>query len=170
MKGKDGKLHATSTIVFADGTEAIIPHIKFATYRNCWFYTLNKCLACSDQFAEIADISCGDAWYKEIRKEPIKYSTILARTEEANQIILNMADEGFLFLRTVDPKNRRSFAIQSHGYRKTLAICKNKARQALRHSSAGIQWTFKGNRLCPLLLSSSECEVVPFPRHIRKDL
>lgn len=119
VKGNDGRLHATSTVIHTDGTETIIPHIKFTTYRNCWFYAHNKCLTCSDQFAENADISCGDAWYKEIQKEPCKYTTILARTAEANQIVLNMAEEDILFLGTVDPKT------VIHSQSKVTAIAKH---------------------------------------------
>ena len=101
--GRDGRLHATSTVVYEDGTELKFPFIKFTTYKNAWFLTHRKCLVCADQFSENADISCGDAWYKAIRSHPFKQTTVIARSPEMRELLLGMVRDGWLELRTVDP-------------------------------------------------------------------
>jgi coenzyme F420 hydrogenase subunit beta len=99
----DGRLHGRSTVEYADGTALDFPFIEFTAFKNAWFYTPKKCLVCPDQFAEVSDISCGDAWYKEIRYHPHKQTTVVTRTAEARAIVLRMVREGCLELRTVDP-------------------------------------------------------------------
>jgi coenzyme F420 hydrogenase subunit beta len=101
--GRDGRLHGRSTLEYADGTKLDFPFIEFTTFKNSWFYTPKKCLVCPDQFSEIADISCGDAWYKEIRGHPNKQTTVVVRNARANALILRMVREGHLALRHVDP-------------------------------------------------------------------
>jgi coenzyme F420 hydrogenase subunit beta len=100
---RDGRLYGRSTLLYKDGSKLDFPFIEFTTFKNAWFYTPKKCLACPDQFAEIADISCGDAWYKEIRKHPLKQTSVVARTEEADNLVLQMVRERKLELRTLDP-------------------------------------------------------------------
>lgn len=103
--GKDGRLHGMSTILFENGDKKEFKFLEFTTFKNAWFYTPKKCLVCPDQFSEVADISCGDAWYKEIRKHRYKWTTIVARTSESNRIICSMARDRKMELRLVDPQS-----------------------------------------------------------------
>lgn len=100
---RDGRLYGRSTLDYADGTKLDFPFIEFTAFKNAWFYTPKKCLACPDQFAEVADISCGDAWYKEIRAHRFKQTTIVTRTDEARDLLLRMVRDRALELRDVDP-------------------------------------------------------------------
>lgn len=100
---RDGRLHGKSTLEYKDGENFVFPFIKFTTYKNAWFMTHRKCLLCPDQFSEVADISCGDAWYKEIRKHPLKQTTMIARSPKMRELIMDMVRDGYLELRTVDP-------------------------------------------------------------------
>ncbi|MFW5654881.1 MAG: Coenzyme F420 hydrogenase/dehydrogenase, beta subunit C-terminal domain [Roseicyclus sp.] len=101
--GRDGRLHGGSTIVYKDGSRQEFRFIEFTTFKNAWFYTPKKCLVCPDQFAEIADISCGDAWYSQIRRHRYKWTTIVTRNPEADAIVRAMAQRRLLELRYVDP-------------------------------------------------------------------
>ncbi len=100
---RDGRLYGRSTLDYDDGTKLDFPFIEFTAFKNAWFYTPKKCLACPDQFAEVADISCGDAWYKEIRAHRFKQTTVVTRTAEARDLILRMVRDRALELRDVDP-------------------------------------------------------------------
>jgi hypothetical protein len=100
---RDGRLHGRSRLEYKDGTNLEFRFIKFTTYKNAWFMTHRKCLLCPDQFSEAADISCGDAWYKEIRSHPFKWTTIIPRTPTARNLIMDMVKDGWLDIRTVDP-------------------------------------------------------------------
>lgn len=100
---RDGRLFGRSTLEYSDGSRLDFPFLEFTTFKNAWFYTPKKCLACPDQFAEVADISCGDAWYREIRRHRHKQTTVVTRNGEARKIVLRMVREGWLELRIVDP-------------------------------------------------------------------
>ena len=99
---RDGRLYGRSTVVYEDGSTLDFPFLEFTTFKNAWFYTPKKCLSCPDQFAEIADISCGDAWYKSIRKHKHKQTTIITRNKRATNLIMDMAKRSLLELRLVD--------------------------------------------------------------------
>lgn len=100
---RDGRIYGRSRLDYKDGTSLDFPFIEFTTFKNAWFYTPKKCLVCPDQFSEVADISCGDAWYADIRKHRFKQTTVITRNPEARALILDMVRQGDLELRTVDP-------------------------------------------------------------------
>jgi coenzyme F420 hydrogenase subunit beta len=100
---RDGRLWGRSTVEYRDGRRLDFPFLHFTAFKNAWFYTPRKCLACPDQFAEVADVSCGDAWYRDIRRHPCKQTTVVTRTAEARALVLRMVREGWLELRAVDP-------------------------------------------------------------------
>lgn len=101
--GGDGRLHATSTITYSDGSAKVFKLTEYTVLKNLWFDAKRKCLTCTDMFAENADISLGDAWYTEIRDEPHKHNTVLARTPAADVLLREAAAEGYLELRMLDP-------------------------------------------------------------------
>jgi len=71
------------------------------TYEQSWGDILEKyrqwrCYVCPDHTGEFADISTGDPWYREIRKDEQGYSLILARTEIGKKIIDGAIAAGYL--------------------------------------------------------------------------
>ncbi len=74
-------------------------------YKNCWkyflgsnYFALKHCLMCEDFFAELSDISLGDAWLDSIENDTVGRSLIITRTSKAQAIIDKMREKGILSL------------------------------------------------------------------------
>ena len=83
------------TVVFADGHEETFSYTKcFCTYKNAYFFSKAGCFSCRDHFAECADISFGDVWLKEMKKEAVKHTGCVIRGEKALEYMARAAEEG----------------------------------------------------------------------------
>lgn len=88
------------TVAFADGHKETFSYTKcFCTYKNAYFFSKLSCFSCRDHFAECADISFGDVWLKEMKKESVKHTGCVIRSEQALDYITRAAEEGDLCLR-----------------------------------------------------------------------
>jgi len=62
-------------------------------------FTPDRCIACTDWFSELADISFGDAWLSEIKKnDNIGTSIIISRTIRGEDILVQMLRKGVIAL------------------------------------------------------------------------
>ena len=73
------------------------------SYEESWGGILSKhvqfrCRLCPDSTGEMSDISCGDAWYKDVSRCQPGYSLVLARTERGRQILQEAVELGYLVL------------------------------------------------------------------------
>ncbi len=94
-----GKTH----IVMKDGSERTFSYLyNLCTYRNLYFFTMSRCFSCQDQFGFFSDISCGDVWLKEMKKNPIKHTGIIAKNQKAFDILQKMKGSGAVNLQEVD--------------------------------------------------------------------
>lgn len=78
---------------------------KTISYSEAWGYLQRyrpfRCYLCPDGTSELADISCGDAWYREIESSDKGYSLILVRTEKGRKILHKAAELGYIYLHSV---------------------------------------------------------------------
>ena len=58
---------------------------------------------CTDHTAESADISCGDAWLRRMKKKPIKHSIFLSRTQSGEDIINDIKMDGRIVIEPSTP-------------------------------------------------------------------
>lgn len=103
--GADGRLHATSTVTYADGSTKVFKLTEYTILKNLWFDADRRCLLCTDMFAEEADISLGDAWYPEIRQEPHKHNTVVSRTAWGDEVLRSAARAGAIELRALSAES-----------------------------------------------------------------
>ncbi len=82
--------------------------VKEMPYPEYWqgmispFYTF-RCIACSDWFSELADLSFGDAWLQEIKRDDkIGTSVVISRTKWSDDILQQMLDKGAIALSPTD--------------------------------------------------------------------
>ncbi len=88
------------TVAFRDGHEETFSYTKyFCTYKNAYFFCKMSCFSCGDHFAECADASFGDIWLKEMKKEAVKHTGCVVRSEQALAWLNRAAEEGSLRLR-----------------------------------------------------------------------
>lgn len=78
------------------------------TYKEAWgfiqAYRPYRCYLCPDATSELADISCGDPWYREVKADESGYSLVLVRTERGRQILHGAIETGYITLQRAAPK------------------------------------------------------------------
>jgi coenzyme F420 hydrogenase subunit beta len=78
------------------------------TYKEAWgfvqAYRPFRCYLCPDATSELADISCGDAWYREIKDDDPGYSVVLVRTERGRRIIRGAIEAGYVKIERAAPQ------------------------------------------------------------------
>ncbi len=75
---------------------------------SSFFFTPKRCLMCPDESNELADISVGDAWLPELRKQKRGESIIIARTEKGEELLHLALSRGQIYLRSVEEGKVRS--------------------------------------------------------------
>ncbi len=92
---RSGHWRGQSSVLYDDGSARTFSYTKtICAYRNAYFFEKKKCMLCQDHFAACADISVGDIWLKEMKKEPIKHSCCIIRTEEAKRLYEGAVSRG----------------------------------------------------------------------------
>jgi len=82
-----GHWRGKTAVIYANGSEKTISYSKtICAYKNAYFFSHESCMICQDHFCGAADISFGDVWLKEMKKQPIKHTSCVIRTKRALQM------------------------------------------------------------------------------------
>ena len=80
---------------------------KSMSYTEAWGflqkYRPYRCYLCPDATAELADISCGDPWYREKKGDAQGFSLVLVRTERGREIVRGAMKAGYVVLDRREP-------------------------------------------------------------------
>lgn len=92
-----GHWRGQSAVLYKDGSVKTFSYTKtICAYKNAYFFEKESCMSCQDHFAYAADISFGDIWLKEMKKNPIKHSECVIRSERAMEMYQSAVDAGVL--------------------------------------------------------------------------
>ncbi len=74
---------------------------KKLSYQQSWDEILSKhtqfrCRLCPDSTGQLADISCGDPWYRDRKNDEEGWSLILVRTNRGREILHKAVEHGYL--------------------------------------------------------------------------
>lgn len=98
-----GHWRGLSTVVYADGSEKTLSYPKtICAYKNAYFFSRESCMVCQDHYCNSADISFGDIWLKEMKKNPIKHTSCVIRNEKALGMFNSAVDAGAIIARRID--------------------------------------------------------------------
>lgn len=79
-----GHWRGKSVMLYTNKPEQVFSYAKtICAYKNAYFFVEKKCMTCTGLFSSDADISFGDIWLKEMKKEKIKYTSCVIRNEKA---------------------------------------------------------------------------------------
>ena len=71
-----------------NGDEKFVPLSRYwKRFFGLHFFDAPRCLTCCDATAELADISCGDAWLSELKGSKIRHSIFMSRTNMGESLI-----------------------------------------------------------------------------------
>jgi len=78
------------------------------SYEESWGTILSKhtqfrCRLCPDSTGELADISCGDPWYRQIEPDDPGRSLVLVRTDIGRAILHGAMEAGYVHLERAEP-------------------------------------------------------------------
>lgn len=87
LQWRSGHWRGKMTADFEDGQQVAVPFSRFSNYRNLYFFAQRKCHYCNDHYGYYCDISAGDIWSAKMRKEPIKHTALIVRSERGREIV-----------------------------------------------------------------------------------
>ncbi len=98
-----GHWRGLSTVVYADGSEKTLSYPKtICAYKNAYFFSRESCMVCQDHYCNAADISFGDIWLKEMKKNPIKHTSCVIRNEKALAMFNSAVEAGAIAAKRID--------------------------------------------------------------------
>ncbi|MEX2964194.1 Coenzyme F420 hydrogenase/dehydrogenase, beta subunit C-terminal domain [Microbulbifer sp. TYP-18] len=90
---------------FEDGEVLEKPTKYFNDYQNLFFFSERKCMACTDHYGYNADISIGDVWLFRLKKDPIKHSGIIARSDRGQDACNGVFESGKVLAKELDVRD-----------------------------------------------------------------
>ncbi len=118
---RQGHWRGRMEILFKDGSRRSLPFQKFSHFQNLHILSLRRCLNCYDHMGFYADLSCGDVWRMEMKREEVKHSLFLARTPVAAACVNDMLENGLLKARPVDRRTVYRSQMRSINYHYTIS-------------------------------------------------
>lgn len=101
---RQGLWRGEMVVRLIDGCETRMPFQEFSHYQNLHILSLSRCLNCFDHYGYYADLSTGDVWLPQKRREKIKPSAFIARTDAALKIIESMLADNTIAAKETDRK------------------------------------------------------------------
>lgn len=110
-EGWPGKM----TIILKNGQHLFIPLSEY--YKYFGPFTPYRCTLCSDQTAELADLSFGDAWLPELRKkEKSGMSIVISRNKSAQYLLKQAVSDRKIEL--MDFNSKKAIDVIGCGFKK----------------------------------------------------
>lgn len=92
-----GHWRGLSAVQYADGSERTLSYPKtICAYKNAYYFSRESCMVCQDHFGSASDISFGDVWLKEMKKNPIKHTSCVIRSQRALDMYRTAVDDGVI--------------------------------------------------------------------------
>ena len=90
------------TITSKNGNKKFIPHTTYWTRMLRSYFVPRRCILCSDQCCELADISFGDIWLPEYRDDKIGTSVVISRSVLGEALLQSAALKRIIELNNID--------------------------------------------------------------------
>jgi coenzyme F420 hydrogenase subunit beta len=108
------------------------PGERSMSYEESWGtilckHTQFRCRLCPDSTGQLADISCGDPWYRQIEPDDPGRSLVLVRTDVGRRILHDALQAGYVQLQPAAPdtlpRSQRSLLLRRrHLWGRLLAL------------------------------------------------
>lgn len=94
FKYRTGHWRGELTAIYEGGAVIKRPFNTFSDYRNLYICAERKCHACHDHYGYHCDISMGDIWSLHLRRDPIKHTGAIVRTDIGEKVFAAAVDAG----------------------------------------------------------------------------
>lgn len=89
----------------SDGSSVILPYAGgWNAYGPVFssFFVPMRCTMCPDLANELSDVSFGDAWFPELKKEKFGDSIIITRSKVAEEVLLHMSSAKAVYIKRIE--------------------------------------------------------------------
>lgn len=140
-----GKWRGLSSLLYEDDSEKVFSYTKsICAYKNAYFFEKGSCMYCQDQYANAADISFGDIWNAEMKKETYKHTGCVIRSPRALQWYREAVTEHAIVDSHISGKDMIRGQKRALVFKYTCAPAKNKnLKKELEYSEAKCGWNHK---------------------------
>ena len=91
-------------IIKKNGKKILIPSPKVWSFIGSDFFISKKCFFCNDKVSELADISFGDAWLSEFRKNNKGVSLLISRPDRGQKILEEAIKDNIISLSFIEDR------------------------------------------------------------------
>ncbi|MFI3206423.1 MAG: Coenzyme F420 hydrogenase/dehydrogenase, beta subunit C-terminal domain [Clostridia bacterium] len=144
-----GHWRGLTKVFYNDKTEKSLSYTKnICAYKNAYYFSKERCMKCQNHFAYHSDLSFGDIWLKEMKKNPIKHTSCLIRSEQGKKmydiaIKENAIKDAYISKRKIVMSQKRALV-----FKWNLAKAKEKYYQKLGqnihlNTSSKCKWNHK---------------------------
>ena len=85
------------SVLLKNGKNVSVPYSEAGSLHGLWLHALLRCALCCDLTAELADVSCGDAWLPEIlANEKMGKSIVIPRTKMGEALCLEAVQDRYI--------------------------------------------------------------------------
>ena len=85
------------SILLKKGKKVSVPFSEATSLHGLWLHALLRCALCCDLTAELADVSCGDAWLPEVlANEKMGKSIVISRTKMGEALCLEAVQDRYI--------------------------------------------------------------------------
>lgn len=142
---KRGKWRGVSSLLYEDGSEKTFSYARsICAYNNAYFFEKGSCMYCQDQYANAADISFGDIWNAEMKKETYKHTGCVIRSPRALQWYREAVAEHAIVDSHISGRDMIRGQKRALVFKYTCAPAKNKyLKKELEYSEAKCGWNHK---------------------------
>lgn len=140
-----GKWRGLSSLLYEDGSEKTFSYAKsICAYKNAYFFEKGSCMYCQDQYANVADISFGDIWNAEMKKEAYKHTGCVIRSLQALQWYREAVAEHVIVDSHISGRDMIRGQKRALVFKYTCAPAKSKyLKKELEYSEAKCSWNHK---------------------------
>lgn len=168
---RKGFWRGQSIIEYADGTQKRFSYTKsICAYKNAYFFSQKSCMLCQEHFAEHADLSFGDIWLKEMKKQDRKFTCCIIRTPAGEQAYQAAVRAGLVHdepisRRKVVLSQKRALVFKFHCAKAKQDEYRKKGKQITLDTKEPCRWNY---RLAWFLASKNQAFSTENPEKMEK--
>jgi coenzyme F420 hydrogenase subunit beta len=111
------------SVTYKNGKKAAMPFRYYSRFHALFFFTPRSCMFCPDAYANLADLSFGDAWSKSIMSSDKEgTSACISRTVQGQQLLESAVSLGKIRLLEMPDSQVHEMLLSTAKLRRAIAI------------------------------------------------
>jgi coenzyme F420 hydrogenase subunit beta len=113
------------SVTYENGEKAAMPFLYYSRFHALFFFTPHSCMFCPDAYANLADLSFGDAWSKGIMSSDTQgTSACISRTIQGQRLLEKAVSLGKIHLLEMSDSQVHEMLLSTAKLRRAIAMSK----------------------------------------------